>query len=133
MDAMSVAELKQAMLDKVAAGRTATNEDEPTKGKANVYLPPEGCEPNIAGGNVGYSAATLAAARETREEMMERLFDAPKTTAASEQALIHGLFSEEAIRERQVPHSILQRREKTKTASADETLTDKVLRVTGRR
>jgi hypothetical protein len=133
---MSVKYLKQALREKLAAGSTETNEDEMTRGKANVYPDPPGSKQNTAGGNVGYSEAAVEAAKQTREEMVERLFDSPKTTAASEQALVNSLFSEEAIRERSLPHSIMQRRGRdtstVKQAEA-ETLTDKVRRVTGLR
>lgn len=113
-----------------------TNEDETVRGKAQVYNDPPGYKPpSPKGGNVGNSTAAVESAKETREEMAERLFgSALNQSASAEQALVDGLFSDEAKKQRELPHSIIQRRGKMKTAGVEhETLSDKVRRVTGLR
>jgi hypothetical protein len=127
---MTVEALKEAL--KLAAGETENNENEPTRGKANVYENPEGHQTNTTGGNVGHSVAVVNAARDGREDMVERLFDSPKTTGPTEQALLHSLFNKETVDNAVTPHAAMLRRGRTKTAS-DETLTDRVLRVVGHR
>lgn len=123
------------MTEKTAAGSLGSNENETVRGKAQVYNDPEGYHPpSPKGGDVGYSTAAVEAAKETREEMAERLFGKALGSAAVDQQLVDGLFSDEAKKDRQQPHSLMQRRGRTKTASVEhETLSDKVRRVTGLR
>lgn len=136
---MSIAHLKEATA-KLAAGGLETNEDETTKGKANVYPPPPGREPgtlsarwgDAAGHTVVNSTAAVEAAREGREGMVERLFNSPSTSGPAEQELIRTLFNRDTVEDAVKPHSAMLRHGRTKTAS-DETLTDRVLRVVGHR
>jgi hypothetical protein len=133
---MSVADLKEAVI-KLAAGEVETNEDETTKGKANVYPTPEGRKPGTLDALWGdappppvmNSTGAMVAAKESREDMVERLFGVSPT---SEQAVLKSLFNPETVRDAVTPHSATQRLGRTKTAS-DETLTDAVIRVTGLR
>lgn len=103
---MSIEHMKQALLEKNAAGSAATNEDETVPGKLQVHKDPPGYTRSEKGGDVGFSTAAEEEAREGREGMVSRLFNG----------------------------SHKPRRGHTKTASVeDETLTDQVRRVTGMR
>lgn len=138
---MSVEDMKVA-LAAMSNGQTETNEDSPMKAKVEVYKDPEGRAPGTLDARWGakppspvtYGSSTEAAAREGRTEMIERLFDTPKTYAQPEQALMSRLLEHAS---QGAPHSpMLQRGHKIKEASVnvrDETLTDQVMRVAGRR
>ena len=143
---MSVAELKQAMLGKLADA-PKTNEDDTNKGINNVYGPPAGRKPGTLDAKWGdtpkeapdgypdnYSTAVKREARDDRAGVIERSFDSPKTTAPAEQSLMAQYLEHAAEGQ---PHSpILQRGHTSKvvTAAADtETLTETVMRVVGRR
>ncbi len=123
------------MTDKTASS-PGTNESETVRGKTQVYNDPEGyTPPNPFGGDRGNSEAVTEAARESREEMAKRLFGpAVMESANTDRQLVDSLFSEEARKDREPPHSLSQRLGRSKTASVEhETLTDKVQRVTGLR
>jgi hypothetical protein len=77
-----------------------------------------------------YSSAVMREAKDGRANLLERLFDSPRTSSPAEQALMSEHF--ENAREG-APHSpMLQRgRLPLKVAHADETLTDQVMRVIG--
>jgi hypothetical protein len=141
---MSVDALKQAMLGKVADA-PKTNENDTNKGVADVREAPAGRAPDtldakwgdhpakgIDGHSDVYSSAVLREARDGRSDLLERLFDSPKTTASVEQALVRKNFGD--VDRDRVSHSPMLQRGRVKTASADEeSLTDKVMRVVGRR
>lgn len=78
------------MTDKTAAGSLGTNENETVRGKTQVYNDPEGyTPPNPFGGDRGNSEAATNAAKESREEMAQRLFGAALTQSANaERALV---------------------------------------------
>lgn len=139
---MSVYALKQAMLGK-AADAPKNNEDETNKGISNVHRPPEGRAPGTLDAKWGdhppkghdgypdiYSSAVLREGADTRGGMLERLFDAPKTDAKTEQALMGQHFNNAR---QGAPHSPMLQRGRIKAASAEETLTDAVMRVVGHR
>lgn len=144
---MSVEDMKVA-LAAMENGRIENNEDQTQKGIANVYPPPEGRKPGTldarwgdkpAEGHNGYpdvyGKAALEAAKDGRGDVIDRLFDSPRTMAQVEQQLMGQHF--EHAREG-TPHSpMLQRNHlPLKEASVNEsdlTLTDKVMRAAGRR
>jgi hypothetical protein len=141
---MSVEELKVA-LAAMDNGRIENNEDHTNRGVANVYDPPAGRKPGTLDARWGdhppeghngypdvYGKAALEAAKDGRTDMIERLFDSPKTMAQVEQSLMaeHFVNAKDGT-----PHSpMLQRNHlPLKEASADQTLTDQVMRVVGHR
>jgi hypothetical protein len=141
---MSVEGLKTAV-SAMSNGRLEDNENETNRGVGNVYDPPSDRKPRTLDARWGdappqgrngypdvYGKAALEAARDGRTDMIERLFDSPKTMAEVEQALMAQNF--EHAREG-VPHSPMLQRNRlpAKEASADESLTDSVMRVCGRR
>lgn len=66
-------------------------------------------------------------AKDGRNEMIERLFDSPKSSAGVEQKLMDENFVGATEGH---PHSPMLQRNRVKTA-ADETLTDKVRKIVG--
>jgi hypothetical protein len=141
---MSVDALKQAMSK--GADAPKTNEDETQKGVADVRTPPGDRSPGTldarwgdkpAEGHNGYpdvyGQAALQEARDGRGSLLERIFDSPKTTAPAEQALMRQNFVNAG---EGTPHSPLLQRGHlpAKTAAADRpSLTDRVMRLFGRR
>jgi len=142
MGLMSVDALKQAMLGKVADA-PKNNEDDTNKGISDVRKPPEDRKPGTLDAKWGdrpaedqthdpavHSSAVRREAADTRGQMLERLFDAPKADAKTEQALMGQNF---ANARQGSPHSPMLQRGRVKMAEADETLTDSVMRVIGHR
>lgn len=137
---MSVAHLKQAMMDNKTAEQAETNEGQMTRGVNNVYKQPVGRSPGTLDAQWGdkpgpaivHGKAVIEAAEDGRGEMIDRLLDSPKTTAPVEQALIRDLFTAETVNEAHPPHSPMLRRGKVKVAE-DESLAEQVQRVTGLR
>ncbi len=145
---MTVEDLKLALLAK-QADAPKNNEDETNRGVANVYDPPENRKPRTLDSRWGdhpavdqdghaavFGTAALAAVEDGRGKMVERLFSSPATMAPVEQALMRANFAgfNEAIHHSplmQRGHTPLQKEKRASTA--DETLTDQVLRVAGRR
>jgi hypothetical protein len=144
---MSVEDLKTTLAS-MSNGRIEDNEETPQKGVNNVYEKPDGRRPGTldarwgdppAEGHNGYpdvyGKAALEAAKDGRGDMIERLFDSPRTMAQVEQSLMAQNF----VHARDgMPHSpMLQRNHlPLKEASVNEsdlTLTDKVMRLAGRR
>lgn len=142
---MSIDILKQALAT-LNYGRIEDNEATPQKGVANVYPNPAdrgagtldapwGEKPAVDkdGASVAYGKAVMDASEEGRQKMIERLFDSVGPAAKADQALISGMFTRANER---VPHSILLQHGREKTASVnvkDETLTDTVMKICGRR
>lgn len=142
---MSVEEMKEA-LAAMSNGRLDDNENETNRGVGNVYDPPADRKPRTLDSRWGdhppeghngypdvYGKAALEAAKDGRTDMIERLFDSPRTMAQVEQSLMaeHFVNAKDGT-----PHSpMLQRNHlPLKEASVnDETLTDQVMRVAGRR
>ena len=135
---MSVQDLREA-LAKMAAGELEVNTEEPQeKGVNNVYPNPEGREDGLnahwgdkPAPHMTFGTAVTEAAHETRDGMLKRLFDAPYQGAQADRDLITGMFNAETVRDAVPPHSVLLR--KTASAGVDESLTEQVLRVAGRR
>ena len=148
---MSVEDLKTALIKRAANGAVENNEGDTNKGVADVYPTPPGRSPGTldarwgdkpAEGHDGYtdvySTSVRREAEDGRGALLDRLFDSPKSTAPAEQALMHQHFENAGAGD---PHSpMLQHGHsplRGKTAHAvyfdDETLTDQVLRVAGRR
>lgn len=142
---MSVEELKTA-LAAMDNGRIENNEDQTNRGVNNVYEPPADRKPGTLDAKWGdkppeghngypdvYGKAALEAAKDGRGDMIERLFDSPRTMAQVEQSLM----SEHFVNAKDgTPHSPMLQRNRLplKEASVnDETLTDQVMRVAGRR
>jgi hypothetical protein len=137
--------LKQA-LAAMGNGKVENNEATPQKGVANVYPNPAdrgagtlnapwGEKPAVDkdGAPVAYGKAVMDAADEGRQKMVERLFDSIGPAAKADQSLISSMFTHANER---VPHSVLLRHGREKTASdneKDRTLTDKVMAIVGRR
>lgn len=136
-------DLEEAFLGKVAEA-PKNNEDETQKGVQNVYGPPAGREPGTLdakwgdkpkdgpdGYPVNHSTGVRREARDGREGLLERLFDSLKATAPAEQAQMKAHYDHAGEGH---PHSpVLQRGHSEKVARAEETLTDTVRRVVGRR
>jgi len=121
-------------------GRIENNEDQSNKGRGDVYPPPEGRKPGTLDAKWGdkppvsknddaavHGTAVEREAHNGRGEMIDRLFDSPKTTAPAEQKEMSEFFAN--AREGH-PHSPMLQRGREKTA-ADETLTDKVMKTIG--
>jgi hypothetical protein len=145
---MSVESIKRAMSRTAAPMKNApdNNEAQSTVGMADVFKPPTDRAPGTLDAHWGdhpaeghngypdvYGTAAMQAAKDGREEMLERLFDSPKTTAPAEQAFMSQHFVNASKGDPHAP--MLQRgRLPAKTASVDdETLTDAVVRIAGRR
>lgn len=133
---MSVEDLKAALSKSAEA--PADNEDGINRGVNSVWPVPDDRKPGTIDAKwgdrppanmVNNGTSVVEAAKDGREDMIERLFDSPKTTAPAEQAAMSALFGGMASAE---SHSPLLTRGKEKKAS-DETLTDKVVRIAGRR
>jgi len=133
-------ELIRAGLKTASNGRIENNEDQTNKGLANVYDPPPGRKPGTLDAKWGdtppksktddqavFGKGVEDEAKNVRNEMIERLFDSPSSSAAAEQKLMGENFTGSAEGH---PHSPLLQRERAKTA-ADETLTDKILKTIG--
>ena len=127
----------RALMGKVADA-PKNNEDDTNKGIENVYGPPHGRSPGTLDARWGdtppppetYGTGTKREARDGRNEMLERLFDSPRTSADVEQKLLRQNLTHfnEAH-----SHSPLLQRGRVKEASGEETLTDSVMRVVGHR
>lgn len=140
---MSVASLKQAMMNSKTAERMETNEGQMTRGVNNVYANPPGRKPETLDAKWGdkppppltLGTAVQEAAEESREKMIDRLFDSPGTSAPAEQALLRDVLNPATVNAAELPHSALLRRGRTKLekAAEDESLTEQVQRVTGLR
>lgn len=142
---MSIDLLKQA-LAAMDHGRLESNETTPQKGIADVYPNPAdrgagtldapwGEKPAVDkdGASVAYGKAVTEASLEGRQRMAERLFDSLPVAAAADKKLIGEMFTHANER---VPHSILLQHGREKTASVNEkdlSLTDKVVKICGRR
>jgi hypothetical protein len=141
---MSVEDMKEA-LAAMSNGRLDDNEETTQKGVGNVYDPPADRRPGTLDAKWGdkppeghngypdvYGKAALEAAKDGRGDMLERLFDSPRTMAEVEQSLMAQHFDH--AREG-TPHSPMLQRNRLplKEASADQTLTDQVMRVVGHR
>ena len=132
---MSVETLKQAMLNK-AADQMHNNEDEAMQRPVQVHHDPAGRKPGTLDALWGdeppdpeqHSDAVRREAKDDRNEQLERLFTSPASSARSEQAEMNQLLEHAGEGH---PHSPLLQR--GKQASADDTLTDQVVRVVGRR
>jgi hypothetical protein len=130
------------------ADAAETNLDDTNVSVNNVYEQPEGRKPGTLNARWGdappegangypdiYSKGVMRAAKDTRADMIERLFDSPGTSASPAQALMSELF--ENARDGH-PHSPLLQRGRLPVAEhsekdASETLTDAVMRVVGHR
>lgn len=128
------------------ADATETNLDDTQKGVNNVYEPPPGRKPGTLNAKWGdsppegangypdiYGTAVMRAAKDSRADMVERIFDSPPTSAPAEQALMSALF--ENARDGH-PHTPLLQRGRLPVAEHSEakeaeTLTDSVLRIVG--
>jgi hypothetical protein len=114
-------------------GRVQNNEDESNKGRADVYPQPEGRKPGTLDAKWGdappppvtHGTAVEREAKNGRGEMIDRLFDSPKSSAPAEQKEMRELFTNA---DEGHPHSPMLQHGRAKTA-ADETLIDKVMRV----
>lgn len=118
--------------------RIEDNENQTNKGLGDVHTAPKDRKPGTLDARWGdhppisktddqavFGTAVEREAKDGRNEMIERLFDSPKSSAPAEQAEMASLFANAADAH---PHSPLLQRGRVKTA-ADETLTDKVRRV----
>lgn len=129
-------------------GRLENNEMATQKGVANVYDPPDGRTPGTLDARWGdvppegangypdiYSKGVMRAAKDTRADMIERIFDSPRTSASPEQAMMSELFVN--ARDGHPHNPLLQRGrlpvEEHSEKDASETLTDSVMRVVGHR
>jgi hypothetical protein len=120
--------------------RIENNEEQTNKGVGDVHTAPKDRKPGTLDARWGdhppvskngdqavFGTAAEREAKDGRNEMIERLFDSPKSSASAEQALMSQNFTGAADGH---PHSPLLQRGRVKTA-ADETLTDKVRKVIG--
>lgn len=140
---MSVDALKQAMTSMKTAEAVETNEGQMTRGVNNVYPNPPGRKPETLDAKWGdkppppmtFGEGVNEAAEEGREKMIDRLFDAAGPSATADQALLRDIFNAETVNAGHMPHSALLRRGRVKIekTAEDETLTEKVHRVTGLR
>lgn len=130
--------LKQAA--EAGGARIEDNENQTNKGLGNVFPPPEGRKPGTLDAQWGdtppktehgdqavYGTAAEREAKNGRNDMIDRLFDSPKSNAGSEQSEMRELFENA---DKGNPHSPMLQRGRVK-AAADETLTDKVRRIVG--
>lgn len=129
--------------EKTAAEKLEDNLEEMVGGSISVYSMPPDRTPGRLGARWGdapadpltFGEGAREAAEESREKMVERLFDSLGPAAKADQSLIDDLFTPEAVRSARTPHSVTLRAgrgQKDKLAE-DETLAEKVRRVTGLR
>lgn len=137
---MSVAALKQVMIESKLAERLADDEDRVVPGKTEVYPKPPGRKDGLdakwgdkPAPPMTFGSAAVEAAEEGRENMVERLFAHGAASSTAEKALLREAFNPETVNQGHTPHSALLRRGHTKLASGDETLMETVKRVTGLR
>ena len=132
---MSVEQLQQALLAKRAEA-AETNETKTNKGTNAVYPTPPGRYPGTLDAKwgdrppppVSNGTAVVEEAKNVRNDMVDRLFDSPATSAPAQQAEMAQLFVN--AREGN-PHSpLLQRGRMVKQGEA--TLMDRVARIVGK-
>ncbi len=129
----------RAAMKLAASSGLQTNENETDKGTIDVYPTPPGRAPGTLDAKWGdmppqgpngnpaiYGTAVVSTAKDTREDMLERLFSSPSTSAPAEQALMGSLF--EHAREGD-PHSPLLRRNRQEKNASDESLREQVARI----
>jgi len=138
---MSIDLLKEAF---EGAKSPENNESSVNKGINNVYPDPPGRAPGTLDAKWGdkpaegkdgspavYGTGVVREAHNGRGEMIERLFDSPKTTAPAEQNAMQAYFAHAKDGQ---PHSPMLQRGHDKTAERhEESLMDQVTRVVGRR